>query len=694
MVLNINSDNPISKAINNKPIMSMQKAGPSGIARRNDPVDGSKSGGGSGQVNNQPTNSPQSGNVAVAQSELKFIEAENKLLPQSTQKLNALLEEKGIGVRILADVDGFEDMLTPELLEMAFKMEEKFGPRIDAALKAREDLQTKVADNIANGRLPMNFKSPIADLKPDQSIWTKERVAKHLRPDIKENYGVEMTGDVAEGNKACYGLTAKGADGQLCAGYMKDLEDSHLSCARRTLAAHKNIMLAYRGELAHSNPDKAAAGVTTAGDIVTPMQRNRGLHMKEYEIQVLDKKTGTYKPMHSSILDAVMDVHNNHEALAKRGYGIYFYNPKLETVEGAKAVNDLYNDLEDTYKLKRGTIQTTILVETQPAMFQLPEIIEALGDHIAGVNCGRWDYIFSAIKNTFADKSLVYAPRKFQGMDIEALKTYEIGVAQIARKYNIAPVGGMVANVARKPKPNAPQYQGEGGKERYEKDAAEFEGIRQGIIKDKTREVEHGFIKGWSASPQMVPIVDEAFKKLRDGELKPDIEALDKVEITAEKLLNFRKGEGEFAITKADIKDHLKATMEYIVPWIAGISGCVAPRGKMEDVATAEICHALLKQWVHHDAYLNDDGTAKSKTAENKITIDTLRAEMPAILKELEELGKSQKNNDYPVEFLKQGAEFLLNSVGNPKFEDKFLTDYMVKQVVTPAAKVRLAAAA
>lgn len=300
--------------------------------------------------------------------------------------------------------------------------------------------------------------------------------------------------------------------------------------------------------------------------------------------------------------------------LLKRESGTYFYLPKLESHLEARLWNDIFNMAQDELGIRRGTIKATVLLETILAAFEMDEILWELRDHSAGLNCGRWDYIFSFIKKFRKHPDFVMPDRSQVGMTVHFMQSYSLLVIKTCHRRGAHAMGGMAAQIPIKG------------------DEAANEAAFAKVRADKEREAKDGHDGTWVAHPGLVAVAKEVFDEhmpqANQIESKPRLD----VNVTADDLIKVPEG----TITEQGVRLNLKVGIQYVESWLLG-NGCVPLYNLMEDAATAEISRTQVWQWLHHGAKL-DDGRAVTPSLYNQM----LEEEMDAIR---EEIGNERFNN-------------------------------------------------
>jgi len=344
-------------------------------------------------------------------------------------------------------------------------------------------------------------------------------------------------------------------------GFMADFEDA-LSPTWENIAG---------GQAALTQAIEDLVGDDTATLLVRP----RGWHLHEKH----------HKGMSASLFDAGVYLFNNARALVEAGYGPYLYLPKMESHLEARLWNDVFSHCEDVLGLERGTIRATVLIETLPAAFEMDHILYELREHSAGLNAGRWDYIFSAIKN---NPDVVLPQRHDVTMTVPFMRAYTELLVKTCHRRGAHAMGGMSALIPSR------------------KDPAANEKAIAAVRADKEREAGAGFDGTWVAHPDLVPVAQEEFDKVLGDRPNQLERRRDEVAVSAEQLLDLASTPG--AITEAGLRNDINVGIQYISSWLRG-NGAAAIHGLMEDAATAEIARTQVWQWVTHGAQLDDGRT-------------------------------------------------------------------------------------
>lgn len=437
----------------------------------------------------------------------------------------------------------------------------RFAPRVDSLLAARERRQAA----FDRGALP-DFRADTRHIR--EADW---QVAG-IPPDLLDRR-VEITGPVER--KMIINALNSGA----CA-FMADFEDSLSPTWENVIEGQRNLRDAVRRQIEYTSPEGKQYRLSdrTAVLIVRP----RGWHLPEKHVRFAGRA------IPAALFDFGLYLFINADELLRRGSGPYFYLPKLESHEEAQLWHDVIVHAEATLKLKPGSVKVTVLIETLPAAFEMEEILFVLREHITGLNCGRWDYIFSFIKKLHAHRAYVLPERNQIGMTTHFLRSYSQLLIKTCHRRGAFAMGGMAAQIPIKGDEQA--------------NAAALDKVRA----DKQREAGDGHDGTWVAHPGLVPVALEIFNQHLHGpnqltRLRND------VAVTADDLLQIPKG----TITEAGVRNNVNVAIQYIASWLAG-NGCVPINHLMEDAATAEIARAQLWQWTHHAHVLLDDGRALS----------------------------------------------------------------------------------
>lgn len=357
--------------------------------------------------------------------------------------------------------------------------------------------------------------------------------------------------------------------------YMCDLEDSATPTWFNVIDGQVNLYDAVRKQIDFKKGKKEYK-LNLNKHLPTLIVRPRGWHLEEKHILV------DGEPVSGSIVDFALYFYHNAKETVAQGFGPYFYLPKMEHHLEAKLWNDIFNVSQDYINIPRGTIRATVLIETLPAAFQMDEIIYQLRDHSSGLNCGRWDYIFSYIKSLRNHPEFILPDRSQVNMEVGFMASYVKLLIYTCHKRKVHAMGGMAAQIPIK-------------NDKQRNDIA-----MANVKKDKLREFNAGHDGTWIAHPALAPIANEIFKQLlTPNQIDSPVGTENYVPITQRDLLSpYVKNA---AITEAGVMANLEIGLSYIEAWLRGV-GCVPINYLMEDAATAEVSRSQLYQWVHHGA--------------------------------------------------------------------------------------------
>jgi malate synthase len=458
-------------------------------------------------------------------------------------------------------VERSEEVLTAEALELLADLHCRFNPRRLQLLALRQRRQAE----IDRGQRP-DFLPETAQIRADD--W---RIAP-VPADLADRR-VELTGP-PERKMVVNALNAPVGT------FMADFEDSCSPTWENLIRGQINLSDAIRRRITHTDP---VSGKTyrlnerTATLIVRP----RGWHLPEKHVQVDGQAVS------GALFDFALYLANNHQALASNGSAAYFYLPKLESHLEARLWNDIFIAAQERLGIPRGTIKATVLIETILAAFEMDEILFELREHVTGLNCGRWDYIFSYIKKFRNHRDAVLPDRDAVSMETPFLKSYVDLLIKTCHRRGAYAIGGMAAQIPIRNNPQA-------------NEAAMLK-----VRNDKLREARAGHDGTWIAHPALAAIASEAFATVMQGANQLQV-MREEVHVSAEDLLRVPAG----AITDAGLRRNIRVGLQYVEAWLGG-NGCVPLYHLMEDAATAEICRAQLWQWLAHEAR-TDDGAAIS----------------------------------------------------------------------------------
>ncbi len=515
------------------------------------------------------------------------------------------------GIEILDSLTpAYSEILTAEAVKFLGELARRFEPTRAERLVARVQVQAA----IDGGALP-DFPPETADIRAAE--WTVAPIPKDLI-----DRRVEITGPVER--KMIINALNSGANV-----FMADFEDSNSPTWRNNIEGQINLRDAIRGTIEFTSPEgkKYALAEKTATLVVRP----RGWHLVERHFLV------DGKPISGSLFDFGLFFFHNAKALIAKGTGPYFYLPKMEHYLEARLWNDVFVFAQEYCGIPRGIIRATVLIETILGSFHMDEILWELREHSSGLNCGRWDYIFSYIKKFGTRPDFIVPNRALVTMDRHFLSSYVQLLIKTCHRRNIHAMGGMAAQIPIKNDPAANE--------------AALEKVRQ----DKLREVKAGHDGTWVAHPGLVPVAKAVF----DEHMKTPNQIFVKredVHVTAKDLLEVPTGE----ISEAGLRLNINVGLQYMESWLRG-NGCVPIYNLMEDAATAEISRAQVWQWVRHQAKMSD-GRTITKELVGK-----------TIVEELEKLKAMLGESRFTQGKFELAAQLYEQMMTAPRF-DEFLT--------------------
>jgi len=486
------------------------------------------------------------------------------LLPMNAEPEMASYSREQAGPRIEISgpwVERSEEVLTPLSMQLLASLHRRFNPRRLELLAAREQRQAE----LDAGALPDFVRAfpPLAAAEAAPGDWTVAPIPADLR-----DRRVEITGP-ADRKMIINALNAP------VKAFMADFEDSCSPTWGNMIRGQVNLRDAIRGTISFSDRENGRV-YRLAEKTATLIVRPRGWHMPEKHVRIGGEVVS------GALFDFALYMANNYEALARKGTAPYFYLPKLESHLEARLWNDVFVATQDALGLKRGTVRATVLIETVLAAFEMDAILFELREHCAGLNCGRWDYIFSYIKKFRNRPEFLLPDRSSITMDRHFLKSYVDLLIQTCHRRGAHAMGGMAAQIPI----------------RHDHSANEL--ALAHVRADKLREAAAGHDGTWIAHPGLAPTALAAFDAVMRGPNQIDVKRAD-VNVTPADLLGAPAGE----ITEGGIRNNIKVGVQYIESWLRG-NGCVPLYGLMEDAATAEICRAQLWQWIRHGARTND----------------------------------------------------------------------------------------
>lgn len=483
-----------------------------------------------------------------------------------------------------ANAGHYPNVLTPDALLFLADLERRFGPQRKILLNNRELQQGRYDD----GELPAQ---PLETQHIRNSQW---EVAPC--PEALMDRRVEITGPVDR--KMMINALNSGAKM-----FMADFEDASSPTFDNMMSGQQNMYDYARNALTLKTDKKSYA---LNEETATMLVRPRGWHLEERHITV------DGQPMSASLCDFGLHFFHNGKLLADSGKGPFFYLPKIEDYREARLWNDVFNYAQAVLGIPNGTIKATVLIETLPAAFQMEEILYVLKNHITGLNCGRWDYIFSYIKTLRAHKAYLLPERAQVGMDRGFLSAYAERLVQTCHRRRAHAMGGMAAQIPVKGDEAA-------------NDAA-FEKVRQ----DKLREAKLGHDGTWVAHPALVPVAMEVFDVAMPAKHQIHKKRQNR-NISDTAMLTPHSG----TITEAGVRTNINVGIRYIAAWLCG-RGAVPIHNLMEDAATAEISRTQIWQWLRHNAAIQMEGGFQ-ETMSDRLYQRLLTEERNTILNEIGE---------------------------------------------------------
>ncbi len=529
------------------------------------------------------------------------------------------------GVEVLGPVEGHQaEILCSEALEFLAGLHREFNARRLELLRQREERQAR----IDRGELPGNLE----ETRPvREGAWEVLPVPEDL-----QDRRVEITGPVDR--KMVINALNSGAN---C--YMADFEDAHSPTWSGTLDGQVNVRDAVRKCIDYVSPD--GKQYTLNRQVATLLVRPRGWHLSEKHIRV------DGEPMSASLFDFGLYFFHNARYRVMHDSGVYLYLPKMEHYLEARLWNDVFVHAQDTLGIPQGTIKATVLIEHVLAAFQMEEILHELRHHSAGLNCGRWDYIFSFIKKFARKEDFIVPDRAQVTMTTPFMRAYALSCIQVCHKRRTFAMGGMAAFIPIKG------------------DAEANERALQQVREDKRREANDGHDGTWVAHPGLVQIAREEFDKVLGSKPNQIDRQRPDVHVNAAQLLEAPKG----TITEQGLRTNIRVGIQYLEAWLGGL-GCVPLYNLMEDAATAEISRTQVWQWIHHPRGVLADGRKVTLTLARQIIheeLDRIRRErgerrfLEGHFAEATELFDDLIADEHLAEFLTLKAYEMLDGVEN-----------------------------
>ncbi len=476
---------------------------------------------------------------------------------------------------------GFDEVLTADALAFVEELQRRFGQTRRELLHARAERRQRLAQGET-----LDFLEETREVR--QSEW---QVAS-APADLQQRW-VEITGPTER--KMAINALNSGADG-----FMADLEDANSPTWHNMVDGHINLRDAIDGTITYTGSDDRhyALGPQPATLLVRP----RGWHLPERHVLVEDE------PVTGALLDFGLYFFHCAPRLVSKGSGPYFYLPKMESHREARLWNEVFCWSQDALGIPRGTIKATVLIETLPAAFEMDEILYELREHSAGLNAGRWDYIFSAIK-CFPDRPEYVLPdRGAVTMTVPFMGAYAELLAATCHRRGAHAMGGMAALIPSR------------------RDEEANEKALAGVRADKEREVKQGYDGTWVAHPDLVPVAREVFERGLGGS-PHQLQRRPEVKVSAADLLDLESTPGE--ITEQGLRTDVSVGFQYVSFWLGG-RGAAAINSLMEDAATAEISRTQIWQWVRHGAKLQDGRTVTADLVRDVLDQETAKIRQQA----------------------------------------------------------------
>lgn len=493
------------------------------------------------------------------------------------------------GIQIIGELlPDYEKILSPEALSFIEQLEKKFGTRRKELLAKRQIKQKE----IDQGQLPTFLPETERIRKEDWTIWP-------LPKDIQDRR-VEITGPTDR--KMIINALNSGAKV-----FMADCEDATSPTWNNIIEGQLNLRDAVNRTISFKNPDGKEYKLKDETAVL--FVRPRGLHLEEKYI-LLDGR-----PISAGLLDFGLYFFHNTRQLLAQGTGPYFYLPKIENHLEARLWNEAFTFSQEYLGIPKGTIKATVLIETILAAFEMNEIIYELKEHSAGLNCGRWDYIFSYLKKLRNQEDVILPDRSQVTMTVPFMRSYSLLTIQTCHRRNAPAIGGMAAQIPVRGNPQA-------NEEAFAK-----------VRADKEREARDGHDGTWVAHPGLVPVALEVFNREMPEANQIHSSKQRTIRVKPEHLLAVPKG----TITETGVRMNINVGIQYVASWLCG-RGAAPLHNLMEDAATAEISRAQLWQWIRHPKGVLDDG--------RKVTTEMYeRLKMEELEKIKNELGEDTYQN-------------------------------------------------
>jgi malate synthase len=465
------------------------------------------------------------------------------------------------GVELLGPVEGrFEEVLTEDALAFVAELHRRFDGRRRELLAARRERMERL-----RGGGTLDF------LPETREVRDGEWQVAPAPPDL-QNRRVEITGPTDR--KMVINALNSGAEG-----FMTDFEDSNSPTWSNMVGGQLNLSDAIEHTITVEEGEKT---YSLNDDVATLLVRPRGWHLPEKHVRVGGE------PVAGALFDFGLYFFRNAMRLMERGSGPYFYLPKMESHLEARLWNEVFTFAQQEVGIPHGSCKATVLIETIPAAFEMEEILYELRDHSAGLNAGRWDYIFSMIKCFRDRRDMVLPDRNKVTMTVPFMRAYTQVLVRTCHRRGAHAMGGMAAFIPSRKRPEI------------------NEGAIAKVREDKAREAGDGFDGTWVAHPDLVDAAMEEFDRVLEGRDNQVDRQREDVEVSAEDLLDAGSAGDDY--TDEGLRNDVNVGIQYISSWLRG-NGAAAINNLMEDAATAEIARSQVWQWVYHGVSLDTGET-------------------------------------------------------------------------------------
>ena len=471
--------------------------------------------------------------------------------------------------------DRYDEILTPQAIDLIAALHAELGPRRSELLAARRRRQAELS-----GGAMLDFLPETAGIREDAS-W---RVAAPAPGLIDRR--VEITGPTDK--KMTINALNSGANV-----WLADFEDANTPLWDNMITGQLNLKDALDRTIDYTSADGKDYALRPDNELATIVVRPRGWHLDEKHILIDGVRAS------GSLTDFALYMTTSAQRQLDKGKGPYFYLAKNESHLEARLWNDAFNLAQDALGIPRGTIRATVLIETIPAAFEMEEILYELREHSAGLNAGRWDYLFSIIKKfRTRGKEFVLPERNSVTMTAPFMRAYTELLVKTCHRRGAHAIGGMAAFIPSRRDPEVNEQ------------------AMAKVRDDKTRESGDGFDGSWVAHPDLVPLCKEVFDGVLGANPNQLARQREDVHVSAEDLLSVSQTPG--TITEAGLRNNISVALQYLASWLGG-SGAVGIFNLMEDAATAEISRSQIWQWIHNDVALDDGVVVKRDMVERLI---------------------------------------------------------------------------